>query len=414
MDRAIYTTRVQTDEFQFTGGRFRGGISKETTRKLVSVLEDQRIGLAEGTLLSDTDKLTVQARELCPFSRKIDYAFPKIGSSDNEPRNQAVPKITDGEIRELCEDFIAKAKKSHPEFSVEIKAHRTTSERRYQNSHGVEHHGLEHFLIYSIDMERSTENDLFSQWELFDHQVHGEPGREKLFSVLEGIERQLPVRKIPNGLYPAVVLAHNHTSFLTGFWQALDSKEIYENRSPLQSRFEQEFFSPDFHLSIDPQSLGTRGFDIEGVAAKKLDLVSRGRLVDAFYDLEYGRKCGHEASGLATGIPRRRFQRTPLLIPPGSQTLADCLTGLDRAVIVRHCWEVARTTNPMGDFTCGLDALYVEQGKILGRVKNLNMTANIFELFKKDRVTFMSDGQFSPTLGIQAPHILVEGIRFTA
>jgi predicted Zn-dependent protease len=127
-------------------------------------------------------------------------------------------------------------------------------------------------------------------------------------------------------------------------------------------------------LTIDPLTQGTGNFDFEGVAGREVKLVEAGVLRDGFYDLEYAKKCGTRASGLATGNLRDRFQTEPIRIPRGSERLDALIQDAGRGILIQHCSEMSRTTNLRGDFSCGLDALLFEDGQIRGRIKNLNMS----------------------------------------
>ena len=155
-------------------------------------------------------------------------------------------------------------------------------------------------------------------------------------------------------------------------------------------------------------------FDFEGVAGREVKLVEAGVLRDGLYDLEYAKKCGTRASGLATGNLRDRFQTEPIRIPRGSQKLDALIQDAGRGILIQHCSEMSRTTNLRGDFSCGLDALLFEDGQIRGRIKNLNMSGNVFTLLRDGLTAMSGDGESSSTLGVIAPHLLIEGIRFTA
>lgn len=413
MDRAIYTHHQHTEQFEFIDNQFHSALSKETSKQVVLALEDGRVGIATGTAQSDPETLTAEARRLCPFSRKVEYSLPSEGSSNHEPQNLDVPGITTEQIVDFSQAVIEAVLKAHPEMTVDVHAYKTRSEASYENSLGVRHHGLEHALVYVVNVQRSSEEDLFSDYRAFDHQVHGD-GFDALERHVAELARRLPIVEPPAGEPPALLLAQCLPSFLTAFWQALDGKRLFEKQSPFSEKFGQRLFDERFSLTIDPLTQGTGNFDFEGVAGREVKLVEAGVLRDGLYDLEYAKKCGTRASGLATGNLRDRFQTEPIRIPRGSETLDALIQDAGRGILIQHCSEMSRTTNLRGDFSCGLDALLFEDGQIRGRIKNLNMSGNVFTLLRDGLTALSGEGESSPTLGVIAPHLLIQGIRFTA
>jgi predicted Zn-dependent protease len=414
MQRSIYTQRLQADQFEFRSNRFHGVLSKETSRQIVSVLEGGRLGIATGTMLSDAQVLTSEARGLCRFSRVVDYDFPVSGSSRLAARNTEVASIRDEQIVEFCETLIEALVKRYPGLTVDVTARRMRQEVGYENSLGVEHRGSEQTLTYGVAVHRSSEEDLFIDYRGFDHQVHTEAGAGEVEGYVERLEQQFPIVEFTNGDYPALLTAWNLEDFLTGFWQALDGKRLYEKQSPLCGRFGERLFDKRFSLSIEPQSQGTGGFDVEGVAAQSVRLVQEGVLRGGLYDLEYAQKCDERPSGLATGNLRMRFQTVPVSMPFGTHGLDQMMADAGRGLLILHCGEVSRTTNLKGDFSCGLDALYFDGGLVRGRVKNLNMAANVFDLLRDGLVDLGSEGERSPSLGVTAPHLHFRSLSFTA
>ncbi|MBN2621277.1 TldD/PmbA family protein, partial [candidate division WOR-3 bacterium] len=73
------------------------------------------------------------------------------------------------------------------------------------------------------------------------------------------------------------------------------------------------------------------------------------------------------------------------------------LTRMDRGVIVVNALGAHSGNIPNGDFSIGLaPGLYVEKGKIVGRVKDAMVAGNVYDIMKKViavedsvRVTFM-------------------------
>src|SRR5262245_55722186 len=74
-----------------------------------------------------------------------------------------------------------------------------------------------------------------------------------------------------------------------------------------------------------PGALGSRAFDDEGLAARRLPFLEAGVLRNYFVDWYYGRKLGLDPT---TGDPSN------LVVAPGSGTLADLEKTIDRGILV--------------------------------------------------------------------------------
>lgn len=216
-------------------------------------------------------------------------------------------------------------------------------------------------------------------------------------------------------------------SMITLLWRlssGLSGRSVYEKISPNSARLGQRIFSPKLNIFDDPLNdayPGTRAWDDEGVPCKKLPLVEQGVLKAFFYDLKYAKKLGASSTGhgyrgdiwggdpvTAKPVPYLGH----LFIEPGPASLAKLISLMDRGIIMEGAMGAHSGNIPNGDYCVGISpGLYVENGEIVGQVKDAMAAGNIYETLAN--VVEVGD-TLSPSFeGAQVPPLLCDGVSVT-
>lgn len=187
-------------------------------------------------------------------------------------------------------------------------------------------------------------------------------------------------------------------SMVTLNWRILSgtsAKSVYEKTSPIAGKVGEKVFDEKITISDDPlndQYPGARSFDDEGVECKPLTLVENGVLKSFYYDLDYAKKLNAEPTG--HGYRTTRWGGDPiglkpvpalshLTIKPGNKSFSDLIKSMDKGVIVENALGFHSGNIPNGDFSVGLNpGLYVENGEIVGRVKDAMVAGNVYQTLK--------------------------------
>lgn len=167
---------------------------------------------------------------------------------------------------------------------------------------------------------------------------------------------------------------------------------IYEKVSPISGKIGEKILDDKFTLLDDPlddKLTGARSFDDEGVACQPLTLFENGVLRNFYFDLYYGKKLNQSSTGngfrttqwggdyISTRpSPSLQF----LTIKPGKISLTDMIRSIDRGIILDGVMGAHSGNIPNGDYSVGVKpALYVENGEIIGRVKDAMVAGNVYE-----------------------------------
>jgi PmbA protein len=199
------------------------------------------------------------------------------------------------------------------------------------------------------------------------------------------------------------------------FWrfsEATNAQAVFEKTSPLISKIGKKIFSDKitiFNDPIDLAGINSRGFDDEGVPTKKLTLVENGVLKSFYNDLHYAAKLdmaptGTGYKGAMWGGETVSLKPAPSLTAPriacGDQSLMDMIRGIKRGVLLFGALGAHSGNITSGDFSIGINpGLYIENGEIIGRIKDGMVAGNIYDIFQRvsaveNRDHFSSMGKY--------------------
>jgi predicted Zn-dependent protease len=131
----------------------------------------------------------------------------------------------------------------------------------------------------------------------------------------------------------------------------------------------------------DPAGLPL-AFDYEGVAKQRVSLVDAGVCRDVVYDAETAARAGRRSTGHGLPAPNP-YGPFPInmLMAPGDATRDDLVGGLDRGLLVTR-FHYTNPVHPKLAIVTGMTrdgTFLVEDGKIVGPVRNLRYTQSYLE-----------------------------------
>lgn len=221
----------------------------------------------------------------------------------------------------------------------------------------------------------------------------------------------MPVLFMPNAVY----------SLNWRLSAAVNARNIFEKTSPLTSRIGEKVFSDKITIYDDPHDnsdCSARAFDDEGVATQSLMLFDKGVFSNFFTDLNFADKLGVKSSG--HGYRTARWSSDPIALSPvpeamhlrfapGQKSVKELISSMNRGIILENCLGAHSGNILNGDLSLGgCPALYVENGEIQGRVDNIMLAGNIFEMLKN--VIDLSD---TPESGYMSftPALLIDDVK---
>jgi PmbA protein len=178
---------------------------------------------------------------------------------------------------------------------------------------------------------------------------------------------------------------------------------VHQGRSFFAGRLGQQVVSDKLTIVDDPlvpRGLGSRHYDGEGIAARKLPILTAGRLDGFYLDTTYARKLGMKPT---TGSGSNR------LVTPGRRDLAAILADVGSALYVTG-WLGGNSDGTTGDFSLGCRGHVVSNGVIGPSVGEMNVTGNLLALFR-GLVEVGSDPW--PYGATRVPTLVFDGVQFS-
>lgn len=205
----------------------------------------------------------------------------------------------------------------------------------------------------------------------------------------------LPVLDVSSKGLDTIIAPNAFHAFLWRLEAAASAASLCEGVSRLKGKVGQQIASNEFSLEDDARIKGvsqSRWFDDEGVPTRSRHIIENGIFRGFFSDLDSASRLKLEPTGhgyrtaLWGGDPVS-LKPSPSLshcrVKPGSESLEDMIASTTRGILIEGILGAHSGNIPNGDFSVGLSpGLYIENGKIKGRLRNTMFSGNIYTLLK--------------------------------
>lgn len=384
--------RVTSEEtpVTFEANRLKILETKQTRGVALRVIKDGRIGLASTTDMSQLPALVEMAVEMAQFGAEAKFEFPgRTRYPKVQVYDQGVAALKVERMVEIGQAMIDRVHAYDPQVlcdagvgksvgTVEIANTRGGQARFRQTDFSV---GLSGNLVRGTDMLDVYESDSASTPDV-DHLALAARLTEKVElakNLVSPATKTMPVILTPKGV--ASLLLQSLT-------MAFNGKLVLEGASPLADKLGQEI--SDSRLSIfDDGTIdlrpSSRPFDDEGVPVRRTPLVEDGVVRSFIYDLQTAGLAGRESTGngfrglgnLPSPSP------TAFVFDEGDVPYADMLADVKEGIVVDQMMGAWAGNVLAGEFSGNIHLGYkVENGRIVGRVKDTVLSGNVFSALK--------------------------------
>lgn len=227
--------------------------------------------------------------------------------------------------------------------------------------------------------------------------------------------------QIEAGRMPVLFMPNSTYSLNWRLSAAANARNIHEKTSPLTSRIGEKIFSEKISIYDDPHDnadCSARSFDDEATATNRLTIFEKGVFKNFFSDLNYAKKLKVQPTG--HGYRTAQWCNDPVALnpapaamnlrfAPGQKSVRQLIAAIDRGIILENCLGAHSGNILNGDLSLGgSPALYVENGEIQGRVDNIMLAGNVYEMLRN-----VIDLSETPEIGFMSftPAILIDDIK---
>ena len=387
----VYHLSSVSTPISFEANRLKSVDARDSTGVALRIIKDGRIGFSSTSDMADMDGLVARAVEMLPFGAKASMEFPSASEYADVPTfDQATADMKSEALVETGTKLIDKLHADWPDIVWSAGVSQSVSTVRVMNSRGC--NAEETTSAIGIGMEGTLvkDTDMLFVWE---GQSSCRPTLDTA-AIIASIERKLrwaetvapaPTGPIPVIFTPGAVADLLIEPMLEGF----NGRNIVQGSSPLIEKLGSLMVDPRLTVWDDPSipyTPGSRPFDGEGVPSNRLPLIQQGVIANFIYDLQ----TAGQAGALSTGGAHRGLGSQPgpdtsvIVIDPGDTTFADMIAGYPKALVVESFLGAGQGNTLGGDFSANVLLGYVvENGVVIGRVKDTMLAGNVYTIFKK-------------------------------
>jgi PmbA protein len=220
----------------------------------------------------------------------------------------------------------------------------------------------------------------------------------------------LGARKIASAAAPVIFENRLASSLLGPLIGAISGPSVARGVSFLKDKLGAPLFAPGIAITDDPhvvRGLGSSPFDDEGVANRRMEVVSGGLLTTWLLNASSARQLGLETTGHASrglaGPPGVGVSN--LTLEPGESDLAALMREAGSGLLVTSMFGPSLNANT-GDWSVGCAGQWFERGEIAYPVTEITVAGNLIDIYAR-----LVPGSDLEVRGhVNAPSLLVDAL----
>jgi len=390
--RAAEVFHLSSEETQvrFESNRLKQVHTNQATSVALRVIKDGRLGYATATGEDRPEELVRNALETAAFGMKAEFTFPEATSFPSvEIADDAVMQVPMPDMVSLGEEMIAAVTDFKDGIICDASITRGTMTMKIMNSSG----GMAEYCktFFGIDIEgtviEGTDMLFVGESESSCHPVKNT--KWVIDTVRRQLERASRKASVPTKIMPVIFTSNSIISLIMPLLAATSGKTVLEGASPLGDKLGKTVLDTGFSLYDNPLLAfrpGSRPCDDEGVPSQVTPLIENGIVKNFYYDLQTAARARTKSTG--NGARGRGSLPSPSIsqpvIAPGKTNFDDMLADIKEGLIIEQLMGADQGNLLGGDFSGNVLLGYkVENGKIVGRVKDTMVSGNVYHLLKE-------------------------------
>ncbi|MDP8219993.1 MAG: TldD/PmbA family protein [Candidatus Stygibacter frigidus] len=384
----IFRSKEESTSIQFQSAALQNIDNNIQSAVSMRAIRDKMLGFAYTRNLHSNDELIKNAENSMLGGVKAEYQFPHSPLVESlESYKSDIESVNADLIADECKkvsDYI----KQKTDAESETYAGKDISSIEVINTNGTDltHQSSSYYMYFTLVYPGSASGISYciidKAFRSLDHDIldrmiaRYEAGK----NIVQPAGGEMQVLFTPMTMYALT-------------WRlalGASSQSYYDKVTPIAEKLGIRIFDEKLALFTDPldeQYPGCRPFDDEGVVCHRHNIIKNGVFEKRFNDLNYAQKLnerptGHGIRGSMTSLPAPVLHN--LRMQPGHTSFTEMVQSMERGVILESMLGAHSGNLPNGDFSLGVSpGLYVENGKIIGRLKEGMVSGNIYKMLKK-------------------------------
>lgn len=406
----------------------RGEVQSERAKTRMGIgiraVKDKKLGFVHSSILEKSviQRICRDALRLAQVSRpNSEWVSLPLHKAPRTPFgifDQELDNLSPEDLLDLAIVGYDAVKEADPRVSIDGgKLSASTVETSVVNSHGIslqEKETILSFYLVCVAKENEEASSFAYKYDISRTLKDFSPEKVGELAAREAAASLNP-QSIESFQGEAIFSADVAANVLFGpVTSSVNADNVQRGRSIWTKKIGETVSFPKLSLADDgllPYGVGSSSFDAEGVPSQKTLIVENGVLRKFLYDSYTAHKKGVESTGNAA---RSDYSALPsisisnLLVEPGSKTLDDLISQVDRGIVINR---FSGNVNPQnGDFSgVAKQASFVEKGEIKFPLRETMISGNAFQALNSI-VEIGSERR--PTLaGVYTPPILLANMQ---
>jgi len=377
---------------RFEGWKLKKSEVKESAGYSLRVQKNGRIGFSGTTDPNALDSLLDKALQSAELGEKITLDFPGAApSKELELFDEKIVNYPYASLVALGEEIVDKLSPLKNECELKIDIGLTRYFEEFQNTSGANFAIKGTLFDISLELTKMEEGDVLIVSE-FISETHTNDALSKLPAAIENLRKKynlaknivkLETENLPVIFHPDAVMA-----LLLPLLVGVNGKNVSAGASPLVGKIDTQIFDGKLTIIDDgtvPRKPGSTPYDGEGFPKKPITLVENGYLRNYLLDLLSAKKLNMSPNGAASrGIFSSPAPRTSnIIVGEGNLSTNEIFSAFPKAILIEGLLGIGQGNIISGAFSNPVAiGFLVENGQILGRVKNIAIAGNIYECLK--------------------------------
>jgi len=389
----LFRAKFTTIPVEYEMNQLKAINMEESEGWALRVIRDKKIGFSSSTSKNQIDSMIDKALEVAQFGQVARFDFPEEIKRDNEQRinlyDESVQKRSISDMIEIGNKIVKHTHAINPDLRCDAEVSKQEGFVQYANTKGGSFSYKKTLFSHSIMLQDTKENDMMM---LIESMQWGNADLS-LKALLERLERKIKWSKkivsIESASMPVIFTPKALLVLILPFISGLNGMIVNKKISPLQGKINELISNSLLSMYSDgtiDYASGSAPYDDEGVLMRRLPLIEKGILKNYYYDLQNAAEAGVEPTG--NGI-RPGFHSSPspgvanLIIPEGKTSFQEMIKDIKEGIIVDQVLGLGQGNVLSGAFSNNVQLGFkIKNGKVVGRIKNVMIAGNAFEVMK--------------------------------
>jgi PmbA protein len=382
----VYSLETQDTPIDFENNHLKSLQTKATQGVALRIIHNGKLGFASSTDLTRLEDLVDAALQTAEIGAPAEFEL----AADfhlSSPESDYIPPST-AEFVQMGKDLIEQVHDYNSDILVGAEFHIRRQQVAIATTQGVEAQRSSQTISGSLSGNLVRGNDflkIYTYDVVRDRPLNPD---QLLQQLLEKYRHAEQPATIQTGSYPVLFTPQAVALVFGGLFKTvLSGQTVVQQASPLADKLGETLFDKRFSLFEDPEiGVNACAFDDEGTPTRRQDLIEQGTVKNFYWDRQWGGRSQAKlgGNGFRGGLSRPRPALVNLCIAPGESSMEDLIARLDQGLIVDQVLGAGQSNQLAGEFSVNLDLGYkVENGEIVGRLKNTMVAGSIFEAFQQ-------------------------------